>query len=144
LFILIFAEIGACGVRAAIKLIFGTSSFLETFQQSNLLFLPPKVMCWVAGVYAIAGTVFFVSVMYVEKMSSRGRRVFFVLVLPCTLLYPVMMGCLTYTSDLILKHSAWVSIGIFTIFAVLAGMSVALFGPNKSLQPTATAPSVLT
>jgi hypothetical protein len=82
LFILVFAEIGACGLHATITLLFGTSHFLETFRQPNLLFLPPTLMCWLAGTYALAGTVFFVSVMYLGQMNSNGRRVFFVLVGP--------------------------------------------------------------
>jgi hypothetical protein len=118
-FILIFAEIGVGGLRAAIKLIFGTSSFVETFRQPNILFFSPNLMCWLAGAYALAGTVFFVSVMFLGQMSEKGRRVFFALVGPCTLLYPAIMVNLTQTSGVILEHSIWMSAAIFMMFAAL-------------------------
>jgi hypothetical protein len=129
-FILAFAEIGACGLRVTIDLVFGTSSFLETFRQANLLCLPPGLMCWLAGAYALAGAVFLVAVMFLGELNLKRRGIFFVLVCPCTLLYPLIMANLTQTAGFISKSSPWSVVGLFGAFVALAAMGIAFFRSN--------------
>jgi hypothetical protein len=126
LLILLFAEVGACGLHTAIKLL-RPSMFLEIFGRPNLLFLPSGLMCWLAGAYAIAGSVFIVAVLLLTEMSPKARRIFLVLVGPCTILYPVVMGNLTHTSDMLLR-SSWGGVPLLCPFAALAAIGYVYFG----------------
>jgi hypothetical protein len=83
-------------------------------------------MCWLAGAYAIVSVVFCVSAIRQVTFSPRARRVFLFLVGPCTILYPVVMSNLTYTSGLLLQ-SAW-GFSVLFPFGVLVAVGYVYFG----------------
>lgn len=125
-FILIFAEIGAAGVRAAIDLLFGTAEFFATFRQPNLLSLPSNAMCWIASMYALAGPVYFVAVMALGQMNARGRKAYLLLVVPFTALYPLIMGNLTGISQAQRCSNVGVT-GVFMAFTALGAIGLLFY-----------------
>ncbi len=126
LLILLFAEIGTAGLHSLIWFCSGNAKFLAAFRNPNLLSLPSDAMYWIAAIYGIMCSVFFCAVMSLGMLSRRGRGVFLALVFPSTVLYPVIMGNLTGTSDILTSLEGspeWIMVA----FALVAGCGSAFY-----------------
>jgi hypothetical protein len=125
-FILIYALIGTAGLHTLIAFCFGNSRFVETFQQSNLLSIPSETLYWIALFYGLIGSVFFFSVLSLCHSSRKGRTVFLLLAASSTVLYPVIMGNLTGTSE-ILRSSHLSAQGVLIVFAAIAVSGICFY-----------------
>ena len=66
--------------------------FVELFSQPNVLGVGPILMEYLALIFALAGTVFYVAVMMLGNFRRRARIVFMYLVFPCAILHPIIMS----------------------------------------------------
>lgn len=121
-----FGEIGAAGLRLAIEFSCANANFFRIFRDPNLLSLSPDSMCWLAGLYAIVGSVFYVAAMFLGELHPKGRTLSLWLAMPCAAFYPVVMGSLTRTVDLMRLSESGPS-GIVLAFAAAGGVGVVFY-----------------
>ena len=89
-FVVTFAVIGASSFAYLIRFVFNHSGFVELFHRPGVFGLPQDVILLLVHCHIAIGTVFFVAVNCMGQLSNRGRRIFLYLVIPVSLLYPVV------------------------------------------------------
>ena len=87
----VYSLVGISGPRFLLMFMFGHGEFVRMFSQPSVLGVAPALMQWLAAVFGIVGTVFFVGVMMLGRLRRKARTTFNYLVLPCSLVYPLVM-----------------------------------------------------
>jgi hypothetical protein len=87
----VYSLVGISGPRFLLMFTFGHGQFVRMFSQPSALGVAPTLMQWLAAVFGLVGTVFFVDVMRLGRLRRKSRTMFNYLVLPCSLVYPVVM-----------------------------------------------------
>lgn len=87
----LYSLVGIAAARFVLFFCLGHEKFVETFSQPNVLGVGPVGMQWLAFVFAVSGSLLFVSSMMLGIFRPWAKRLFVILVLPCGVMYPTVM-----------------------------------------------------
>ena len=95
----IFSLVGINGFPIALMFCLKHKSFVEAFSQLNILGVNPSVMQSLALAFAVLSIIFYVVSMMLGNLRVWARTMFGYLVVPCSLMYPVVWSTATGASN---------------------------------------------
>jgi len=125
----IFSLIAIRGPHFALLFCLKHERFVDIFSQPNVLGVGPILMEWLALIFAVAGTVFYVTVMMLGNFSRRARTAFIYLAFPCGILYPIVMLC-AFTGAGSSHPAVFLAYGAAFVFVALAGFATMFYTSN--------------
>jgi hypothetical protein len=131
----VYSVIGVAGSRILLVFCLRHDLFVRVLSRPNSFGIDAPVMQWLAMTFAVGGIAMFIAVMLLGSFNARAGRVFSYVVLPCSLLYPlVMVSALGYIDPSPL--AARVIIDVTVVLLVIAGASIGFYNSRTLTRVT--------